>query len=102
MSLAFPGIPTQIETNLNIVSDSLNSSPLELTVVIPCLNEVLTLEGCIREALDAMAAGDISGEVVVADNGSTDGSQNIALKCGARVVSVTAKGYGYALRGASQ
>lgn len=66
---------------------------------MPCLNEALTLEGCIQEALDAMTAANISGEVVVADNGSTDGSQGIAHKCGARVMPVTAKGYGYALRG---
>ena len=75
------------------------SSPLELTVVIPCLNEALTLESCVREGLEAMIAASISGEVIVADNGSTDGSQEIALKCGARVVPVSIKGYGYALRG---
>lgn len=72
---------------------------LELTVVIPCLNEALTIEGCVREALDAMHANAIQGEVVVADNGSTDGSQEIATKAGARVVPIAAKGYGNALRG---
>ncbi len=72
---------------------------IELTVVIPCLDESLTLEGCVREALDAMTEAHIVGEVVVADNGSTDGSQDIATKCGARVIPVEAKGYGYALRG---
>lgn len=71
----------------------------EITVVIPCLNEALTLAGCVREALDAMAAANIEGEVVVADNGSTDGSQDIAVQNGARVVPVAIKGYGNALRG---
>jgi glycosyltransferase involved in cell wall biosynthesis len=75
------------------------STPLELTVVIPCLNEALTITGCVREAVDALAASGISGEVVVADNGSTDGSQARAAQAGARVVPVAAKGYGNALRG---
>lgn len=74
-------------------------SPLELTVVIPCLNEALTIEGCIREAMTALASAHITGEVVVADNGSTDGSRAIATAAGARVVPITAKGYGHALRG---
>jgi glycosyltransferase involved in cell wall biosynthesis len=75
------------------------AAPLELTVVIPCLNEARTLEGCVREAMDALAASGIAGEVVVADNGSTDGSQEIATRAGARVVPVAIKGYGNALRG---
>jgi glycosyltransferase involved in cell wall biosynthesis len=74
-------------------------APLELTVVIPCLNEALTIVGCVREALDALAASGIAGEVVVADNGSSDGSQDLATKAGARVVPVATKGYGNALRG---
>lgn len=74
-------------------------SPLELTVVIPCLNEALTIEGCIREAMTALASAQITGEVVVADNGSTDGSRAIATAAGARVVPITSKGYGHALRG---
>ncbi|MEJ1971448.1 MAG: glycosyltransferase family 2 protein [Lacunisphaera sp.] len=72
---------------------------LELTVVIPCLNEALTLAGCVREAVDALAASGITGEVVVADNGSTDGSQALATAAGARVVPVATRGYGNALRG---
>lgn len=67
--------------------------------MIPCLNEARTIVGCIREALDALAANAISGEVVVADNGSTDGSQQLATDAGARVVPITTKGYGNALRG---
>lgn len=73
--------------------------PLELTVVIPCLNEALTIEDCVREALTALAAANITGEVVVADNGSTDGSQALATAAGARVVPIATKGYGNALRG---
>ncbi len=77
------------------------SSPpdLELTVVIPCLNEALTIEGCVREAMDALRTASIAGEVLVADNGSTDGSQQLATAAGARVVPIAIKGYGNALRG---
>lgn len=74
-------------------------NPIELTVVIPCLDEALTLAGCIREAIDAMDAHGIVGEVVVADNGSTDGSPQIAIENGARVEPIAIKGYGNALRG---
>jgi len=72
---------------------------LELTVVLPCLNEALTIEGCVREAVEALQAAGISGEVLVADNGSTDGSQQLASVAGARVVPIAIKGYGNALRG---
>ncbi|MEO6994389.1 MAG: glycosyltransferase family 2 protein, partial [Lacunisphaera sp.] len=72
---------------------------LELTVVMPCLNEARTVGGCIREAIEAMKSAGIEGEVIIADNGSTDGSQAIAEEFGARVLPVTEKGYGHALRG---
>ncbi len=72
---------------------------LELTVVMPCLNEADTLEICIRKAQQAMKEHNIRGEIVVADNGSTDGSQEIATRLGARLVPVEAKGYGSALMG---
>lgn len=72
---------------------------LELSVVMPCLNEAETLEACITKAMRALAESDIKGEVVIADNGSTDGSQEIAKNLGARVVPVEAKGYGSALMG---
>ncbi len=75
------------------------ASALELSVVIPCLNEALTIAGCVREAMGALAASGIAGEVVVADNGSTDGSQALATAEGARVVPIATKGYGNALRG---
>jgi hypothetical protein len=71
---------------------------LELSVVIPCLNEAQTLEGCIRAALGAMKTVGIDGEVVVSDNGSTDGSIEIARAAGARVVSCPTRGYGAALQ----
>jgi glycosyltransferase involved in cell wall biosynthesis len=71
----------------------------ELTVVIPCLNEARTITGCVREAMDALVTAGISGEVIVADNGSTDNSQTLATRAGARVVPIEVKGYGNALRG---
>lgn len=74
-------------------------STVELSVVMPCLNEADTLASCIRKALSSMSEHGIAGEVVVADNGSTDGSVEIAEKEGARVVHVTDRGYGAALRG---
>lgn len=72
---------------------------LELSVVIPCLNEAETIGVCISKARRAMDEHGIDGEIVVADNGSTDGSQAIAVEQGARVVPVSAKGYGSALMG---
>ena len=77
----------------------MNENNLELSVVMPCLNEADTLESCIAKAKDAIARHEIQGEVVIADNGSTDGSQAIAERLGARVVNVIAKGYGNALMG---
>src|ERR1044071_2112358 len=73
--------------------------PLEVSVVLPCLNEAETLGICIVKVRRALADQNISGEIIVADNGSTDGSQMIACRMGARVVSVHAKGYGSALMG---
>jgi glycosyltransferase involved in cell wall biosynthesis len=71
----------------------------ELSVVMPCLNEADTLATCVRKAQSAMAEHGIEGEVIVADNGSTDGSVEIAEALGARVVPVSARGYGNALMG---
>lgn len=70
---------------------------MELTVVLPCLNEAETLAVCIRKAKASIASLGVDGEVVVADNGSTDGSQDIARAEGARVVDVPIRGYGAAL-----
>ena len=72
---------------------------LELSIVMPCLNEAETLEICIEKAQKSLRELDIAGEVIIADNGSTDGSQAIATRMGARVVPVAAKGYGSALMG---
>lgn len=72
---------------------------LDLSVVMPCLNESRTLATCIRKARSTMEALGIRGEIIVADNGSTDGSQELALTEGARVVDVETRGYGSALRG---
>ncbi len=72
---------------------------LELSVVIPCLNEAETVGACVEKALRALREHGIAGEVVVADNGSTDDSREIAARLGARVVPVEAKGYGSALMG---
>ncbi|MEG4218433.1 glycosyltransferase family 2 protein [Microcoleus sp. Pol14C6] len=72
---------------------------LELSILMPCLNEAETLEICIQKAQKSLRELDITGEVIIADNGSTDGSQAIATRMGARVVPVAAKGYGSALMG---
>src|SRR5262245_24867467 len=72
----------------------------ELSVVIPCLNESETIEIVIREARAALDASGIAGEIVVGDNGSTDGSQEISTRNGARVAPVPTRGYGSALMGA--
>ena len=72
-------------------------SVVELSVVLPCLDEAETLATCIRKATRSFATLGVVGEVVVADNGSTDGSQDIARDEGAVVVDVPRRGYGAAL-----
>lgn len=72
---------------------------VELTVLMPCLNEAETLEVCIRKAKHCMESLNVDGEVLIADNGSTDGSQELAQRAGARVVAVKDRGYGAALKG---
>ncbi len=72
---------------------------MELTVVMPCLNEAETVATCVRKAVTFLREHDIDGEVLVADNGSTDGSQQLATEAGARVLPVSEKGYGNALMG---
>lgn len=74
----------------------------ELTIVLPCLNEARTLAICIEKAYAALDENEISGEVIVADNGSSDGSPQIAAANGARVVNVDTRGYGAALNGGIQ
>ena len=71
----------------------------ELSIVMPCLNEAETIGTCIQKAQEFLHQNKVAGEIVIADNGSTDGSQEIASLMGARVVHVEAKGYGSALMG---
>ena len=68
-----------------------------VTILMPCLNEAETLAFCVRQAVTALRDNNVAGEVLVADNGSTDGSQQIATDEGARVVNVPTRGYGAAL-----
>jgi glycosyltransferase involved in cell wall biosynthesis len=77
----------------------LSAEEIEVSIVMPCLNEKDTLATCIQKAQRALREHNIKGEVVIADNGSTDGSPEIATGLGARVVPVEAKGYGNALMG---
>ena len=72
---------------------------MELTIVMPCLNEAETVATCVRKAVQFIADNGIDGEVVVADNGSTDGSRELAAAAGARVVPIADRGYGNALMG---
>jgi len=72
---------------------------LELTILMPCLNEAETLKSCIQKALKFLRRAKIRGEVLIADNGSTDGSVALARNLGARIVTIREKGYGHALRG---
>src|SRR6185369_5511855 len=76
-----------------------NHTAPEVSIVMPCLNEADTLEVCIQKAQHALREHHINGEIIIADNGSTDGSQEIAARMGARVVLVAEKGYGSALMG---
>ncbi|WP_260703254.1 glycosyltransferase family 2 protein [Edaphobacter flagellatus] len=70
---------------------------LTVTILMPCLNEAETLAYCVRQAVAALRDNNVDGEVLIADNGSTDGSQKIAVEEGARVVDVPIRGYGAAL-----
>jgi glycosyltransferase involved in cell wall biosynthesis len=79
--------------------DRTSSTAVELSIVMPCLNEAETLGACIRKARQAIEAGGVEAEIVVADNGSGDRSREIAHELGARVVQVRRRGYGSALRG---
>ncbi len=85
--------------NLFITQSSLSdpSSDPEVSIILPCLNEVKTLESCLRKANLAIATHGLQAEIIVADNGSTDGSQTKAEACGARVIHVEERGYGAAL-----
>jgi glycosyltransferase involved in cell wall biosynthesis len=75
-----------------------STSPLELTILMPCLNEAETISICLAKAKSFLARTGIAGEVLIADNGSSDGSVALAQREGARVIAVTERGYGAALR----
>ncbi len=75
-------------------------SAIELSIIMPCLNEAETIAVCVQKAQRFLDQSGIAGEVVIGDNGSTDGSQQIATSLGARVVAVPHRGYGNALMGA--
>ena len=88
------------QDQLSLESQSRNNlCSLELSIVMPCLNEAETLATCIQKAQSYLQQQEIVGEIIIADNGSTDGSGEIASSCGARVVPVPARGYGSALMG---
>ena len=91
---------TVVATSSNPVE--LASEELEISVVMPCLNEANTVGGCVDKAIAALEALGARGEVIIADNGSTDGSRQIASKHGARVIEVARQGYGHALRAGIQ
>jgi glycosyltransferase involved in cell wall biosynthesis len=75
------------------------ANAIEVSIIMPCLNEAETLAVCIKKAQRFIAENELAGEVIIADNGSNDGSQEIARRLNARVVNVPAKGYGSALKG---
>jgi glycosyltransferase involved in cell wall biosynthesis len=77
-----------------------NNEPVELSIIMPCLNEAKTIGICIKKAQGFLEKNGIKGEIVIGDNGSTDGSKEIAKSLGARVVEVPIRGYGAALMGA--
>jgi hypothetical protein len=87
------------EADVAAPKSELTPEAVELTILMPCLNEAETLAACILKARQFLGKAGIKGEVLIADNGSTDGSQRIAASFGARVVAVQQKGYGAALLG---
>jgi len=93
--MAFPGRGLSSDRQ----TENPEKSSVEVSIVMPCLNEADTLSVCIEKAQKALLDADIAGEIIVADNGSTDNSALIAAAKGARVVHVEAKGYGNALMG---
>ena len=88
-----------VATESATASEAMHPQQVELTILMPCLNEAETLAVVIMKAIGFLEQHKISGEVMIADNGSSDGSQDIARKLGARVVHVNARGYGAALLG---
>jgi glycosyltransferase involved in cell wall biosynthesis len=91
--------PTRSEPDCAATESWSASEAPELSIVIPCLNEVNTLGICVEKAQRFMMENDVAGEIIVGDNGSTDGSQDLARNLGVRVIDVESRGYGYALQG---
>jgi len=89
------GLQAEITTQF---AAQFNDGPVDVSVVIPCLNEANSIAFCVEKAITAFRTAGLRGEVVVADNGSTDGSIEISEKLGARVIRVPQRGYGAALR----
>ena len=89
----------KLDSRVETLAQATVETPLELTILMPCLNGAETIEVCVRKARGYLERAGLRGEVLIADNGSTDGSQALALEAGARVVSVPEKGYGAALMG---
>ena len=95
MSQSIPTFPS-------VLDQAVHAEVPEVSVVLPCLNERETVGICVAKAVAALEGAHIKGEVIVADNGSTDGSVELARAAGARVVHVDHRGYGNALRGGIQ
>src|SRR5579862_4892143 len=80
-----------------MIAPEIMPDDLDISIVIPCLNEAQCITKVVREALEGLKASGLKGEVVVSDNGSTDGSQELARAAGARVIPAPIRGYGAAL-----
>lgn len=94
-----PGVSERSNAEVRSLRPAAAEPPIEVSIVIPCLNEAETLGECVWAARQGLQALEVDGEVIVADNGSTDGSIEIAEALGARVVHVEQRGYGAALLG---
>ena len=100
MSNMLPGINSEAASGLEDAGYQMRTgerSAPEVSIVMPCLNEAETLESCIKKARRWLSENEVVGEIIVVDNGSTDGSQTIATRLRVRVVAVQTKGYGSAL-----
>jgi glycosyltransferase involved in cell wall biosynthesis len=89
----------QLKPHRQLPPPARKAADVELSIIMPCLNEAETIAVCVKKARAFLADHDIAGEVIVADNGSIDGSQQIANALGARIVHVPSRGYGAALIG---
>ncbi len=98
MSSAAVHTATEAIHESSVEPDDASRDPIELSIVLPCLDEARTVGKVVARAREALRSEGVRGEVVVADNGSVDGSQAIAAAAGARVIHVPERGYGAALR----